>query len=149
MEPWTLRRAKQSDCDALSACIDAAYAIYAGKGIELPAVAEGISEDIRDNVVWVAILNKRVVGGIVLIPGEGQAKLANIAVHPEATGMGLGRALIGQAEREASERGLKKLTLRTHVDIPENVRLYQHLGWSEIDRTDNTVLMEKRLAGRG
>ncbi len=145
MMNWAIRRAEPCDSPALAACIDAAYSVYAERGIDLPAVSEGIAEDIRDNVVWVACRDGRIIGGLVLIIGDERAVLANVAVDPAATGSGVGRALMDQAEQEARKLGLKKMRLSTHVDIPENVQLYEHLGWHEIGRTGVKVFMEKPL----
>ena len=73
------------------------------------------------------------------------AILANIAVDPSCTGMGVGRGLIDHAEAHC--RALKKVELRlsTHVDMPENVDLYEHLGWEETGRSGNKVHMTKFL----
>ena len=32
-------------------------------------------------------------------------------------------------------RGLRELRLTTHVAVPENLRLYRHLGWRETGRS--------------
>ncbi len=145
MTNWTIRSAGAEDGASLAACIDAAYSIYAGRGIELPAVSEGIAEHIQSDMVWVAVLRRRIVGGLVLALREDHAVLVNVAVDPSATGLGLGRALVERAELEAQKLGLARLSLTTHVDIPENVRLYQHLGWQEISRSGNKVHMAKSL----
>ena len=145
MRNWTIQRAKASDAADFMACIDRAYATYATKGIALPDVSGGIADDIRDNLVWVVVLEGRVVGGIVLIPQPDHMVLANVAVDPSATGLGLGRALMERAEQEVRTRDLAMLKLSTHVDMPENVRLYQHLGWRETGRSGNKVHMEKTL----
>jgi GNAT superfamily N-acetyltransferase len=145
MTDWIIRRAEQADAPSLTACIDAAYSIYAGKGIDLPAVSDGIAEDIRENFVWVAILKRRIVGGLVLILRQDYAMLANVAVDPAAAGLGLGRALIEQAEQEVKLRGHSRMRLTTHTKIPENLDLYTHLGWRETGRDGNKVFMEKSL----
>lgn len=146
MTKWFIRRAKAKDAPSLATCIDAAYAVYADKGISLPAVSGGIADDIENNIVWVAVLERRIVGGLVLIPQETYALIANVAVDPSATGLGLGRALMERAEQEARHLGVGELNLTTHVDIPENVRLYVHLGWRETGRSGSKVAMTKMLA---
>lgn len=148
MENWTIRRAKASDALALATRIDAAYSYIAERGITLPAVSEGIAGDIGNNVVWVAVLEDRIVGGLILIPRENYVVIANVAVEPSATGLGLGRALMNQAETEARNLGQRKLKLSTHIDIPENVELYEHLGWQETGRSGDKVQMEKLLVGQ-
>ncbi len=129
----------------MAACIDAAYSVYAGKAIALPAVSDGIADHIRDDIVWVAVRDRAIVGGLILICRTDHAILANVAVDPAATGSGIGRALIDHAELEARRRGLPQMTLSTHVDIPDNVRLYAHLGWRETERKNNKVIMVKAL----
>lgn len=145
MTTWTLRRATAADAVSLAACIDAAYSVYADKGIKLPAVSHGVAEDIQNNIVWVAVLARQIVGGLVLIIEEDHAVLANVAVEPSAAGLGLGRALLERAEQEVGKLGLGQLRLTTHSDIPENVRLYEYLGWHETGRRGSKVFMEKAL----
>lgn len=142
---WTVRRAETGDAPALTACIDAAYAAHAARIPDLPAVSAGIDAEIATHLVWVAERDARIIGGIVLIAAADHAVLANVAVHPDATGIGLGRALIAHAEAEAANLGFARLRLATHTAIPENIRLYTHLGWRETARTGNKVTMEKRL----
>jgi GNAT superfamily N-acetyltransferase len=146
MADWNIRRAEMADAASLAACIEAAYSIYAASGVELPAVSDGIAEDIRDNLVWVAVQGGRIVGGLVLVAKQDHMMLANVAVDPGATGAGLGRALIQHAEREARELGVHRMKLTTHAGMPENVRLYEHLGWRETGRCGDKVFMEKQMA---
>jgi len=80
-----------------------------------------------------------------MIPGDGFMKLANLAVHPDHGGRGMGRSLIELSEREATRQGFDKMRLNTHVDMPDNVQLYQHLGWVEVSRNGNAVSMKKHL----
>ena len=145
MGKWIIRRAEQGDTDALSACIDAAYAQYAARITDLPPVSANCAEEIAKHQVWVAEIEDAVVGGLVMIPEKGFMLLANIAVHPDHRGSGLGRALIAIAETESSDQGYRELRLTTHADMPENVQLYVHLGW-ELDRQHgNKVSMKKMI----
>ena len=141
-----IRPAKAAEANALAACIDAAYAKYAGRISELPSVSDGCAEDIANNQVCVVTQRNDVIAGLVLVAGDGVMKLANLAVHPDHGGKGLGRKLIELAEREAKQQGYVEMRLNTHVDMPENVRLYEHLGWAEVSRRDNTVSMKKDLS---
>lgn len=145
MGNWHLRRAEQSDADALAACIDAAYAHYAARIADLPPVSADCAGEIAKSQVWVAEVGNELVGGLVMIPNEGFMRLANIAVHPDHKGAGLGRALIALAEIEALDQGYRELRLTTHTEMPENVRLYKHLGWLEDRRQGNKVFMKKAV----
>lgn len=147
MADWSIRQAVPADAGALAACIDAAYARYVADGIDLPAVSDGLAEDIRDNSVWVAVRGGTVVGGLVLVLRPDHAVLANVAVDPVAAGAGIGRALVDRAEQEARRRGLGHLRLTTHVAIPQNVLFYERLGWRETGRDGKKVRMEKPIAG--
>lgn len=86
-----------------------------------------------------------IVGGLVLIPQDGFMLLANVAVHPDQKGTGLGRALMERAEAEARNQGHRELRLTTHAKMPENLSLYTHLGWEETGRGGSKVTMRKVL----
>ena len=131
------------DADALADCIDRAYSVYNDRVPDLPDVSAGILDDISNNLVWVAIMDKSVVGGMVLIPQRFHVTLANIAVDPSTAGTGLGRRFLEIAESEARKLGKEEIRLSTHVDMPENVNLYRHLGWVETGRSGNKVHMSK------
>ena len=143
-----IRPAQAGDAAGLAACFEAAYARYAAQIPDLPAVSEGCAEDIRDNQVWVALLGGEIIAGLVLVAGDEFMKLANLAVRPDYCGKGLGRELMRISEGEASKQGFAEMRLNTHVKMPENVRLYQHLGWVVLSRSGNTVCMRKGLPGR-
>ena len=145
MAGWTIRRAAVHDAVPLARCIYAAYARYQRRIRDLPPVSEGLDDDIKSNQVWVAELDHMVVGGLILVLRDEHATLANIAIDPDFKGMGIGRGLIEHAE--AYCRRLKKAELRlsTHIDMPENVRLYEHLGWKQTERSGNKVHMTKLL----
>lgn len=145
MAEWTIRKAVAHDAIPLERRIDGAYARYRDRIPDLPSVSEGVPDDIRSNLVWVAEVDNKVVGGLILVLNDEHAILANIAVDPDYKGMGIGRGLINQAEVHC--RSLKKAELRlsTHIDMPENVCLYKHLGWNQIESSGNKVRMTKLL----
>lgn len=145
MARWKIRPATTYDAVPLETCIDAAYADYRKRIHDLPLVSEGIADDIESNPVWVAELDRSVVGGLILVVRDEYALLANIAVDPDCSGMGIGRSLIEHAEAQCRKLKKTELRLNTHVAIPENMRLYEHLGWKETGRSANKVHMTKLL----
>ena len=145
MAAWSIRAATAQDAAGLRACIDAAYASYRGQGIALPDVSSGIAADIADHLVFVVSEGPKIIAGIVLVAVDGHMQMANVAVHPDHGGKGIGKALIARAEAEAITAGQTVLRLATHIAMPENISLYQRLGWVEVGREGNKVLMEKRL----
>lgn len=142
-----MRPATATDVNGLVRCIDRAYAVYANSVSDLPLVSEGIIDDITNNTVWVANLNAEIAGEIagvlVLVQGADSLTLANVAVDPSQKGLGLGKALMELAVSEAARLGKSTLRLSTHIDMPENVALYAHLGWQETGREGNKVHMSK------
>ena len=145
MTHWHLCRATADDATALAACIDAAYAHYAARISDLPAVSEGIGDEIAAHRVWLCEMDGKIAGGIVLVPQDGHLLLVNVAVHPDFAGKGLGGALMAQADTDCRALGLAEVRLSTHVKLPENVTLYAHLGWEETSRKGNKVNMRKQL----
>jgi len=145
MGNWRLRKAEQRDAAALAACIDAAYAHYAARIADLPPVSADCAEEIAKYQVWVAEIGNDLIGGLVMIPEEGFMRLANVAVHSDHKGAGLGRALIALAEAESLDQGYRELRLTTHVGMPENVRFYENLGWQEDRREGNKVFMNRTV----
>lgn len=140
-----IRPATLADAEALASCIDAAYAKYAQRISDMPSVSDGCAEDIVSNQVWVAVQGDVIIAGLFLVPQDGFMKLANLAVHPSHGGKGIGRRLIELSESEAKRQGFGEMRLNTHVEMPENIQLYQHLGWVEVSRCKNTVSMKNRL----
>ncbi len=140
-----IRPAVLADTDALVSCIDAAYAQYASRIDDLPDVSGSVDEQIAKNRAWVTTENSAIIGGIFLKPQTDNLKIMNIVVHPDHIGKGLGRELMGFAERHAIERGFSELRLRTHAKMHENIAMYQHFGWIEFSREGNSVSMRKLI----
>ena len=138
-----VRQATQDDVAALSSCLAAAYAPFLDLG--LPPVTDGVAEDIAQHDVWVAIIQDAVVGGVVLGLGN-SAHVINLAVHPVASGQGVGRALLVTARARAVAAGFTTLQLATHVGMNATQAFYLRSGWSETGREGNKVYFECQLA---
>ncbi|MEP1933139.1 MAG: GNAT family N-acetyltransferase [Roseibium sp.] len=141
----TLRPAEERDAEALAQCIDRAYERYKTNLPSLPDVSNGIEQDIANHHVFVAESEDCLAGGAVLMINDHIAVLANIAVDPKQSGKGIGRLLIEQIEGAARDHGCTELRLTTHPKMPDNVALYQHIGWLEQDRSETKVRMSKLL----
>lgn len=145
MPGWTIRRAAARDAEALATCMEAAYAPYEKQLGPLPPLQADYAEEIAGNEVWVAEREGQIIGGLILAPGDGFLTLANVAVHPDSHGKGLGRALIDLAESRASGSGYREIRLNTHVAMADNLSLYTRLGWCERARHGTIVSMKKNL----
>ncbi|MFS1518723.1 GNAT family N-acetyltransferase [Bacillus sp. SCS-151] len=143
---WIVRKAKAVDAKGLKSCMDAAYSVYLNRFTEkLPPMVVDYEEEIAAYPVWVAESNNEVIGGLVLMFEDEYATIANVAVHPNFQGKGLGRSLLEFAESEAKSRGYMEIRLATHVLLTENVSYYLYLGWAEYNRDDNRVYMKKYI----
>ncbi|MEO9382549.1 GNAT family N-acetyltransferase [Chromobacterium phragmitis] len=68
---------------------------------------------------------------LVLPPDDGCAEVKRVCTHPDWQGSGLGSALMSHAEAQLSRQGVRRLKLSTRRRLPENLRFYQRLGYSQ------------------
>lgn len=127
--------------------METAYTPYQKRlgGERLPPMDADYSCEIRDYPTWVVECDGEIVGGLVMMFEDDHASIANVAVHPDYQGQGIGGGLMKFADARAKESGYSELRLATHVLLTENISLYRHLGWTEIDRDDVRVHMKKEL----
>ncbi len=136
-----IKQATREDAADIQDVLIAAYARWQERLDDLPDVTGGVSEDIEVGKTWVATETGRVVGCLMGGMHDGHWHLANVAVHPEASGRGVGRRLIAHAEGLARASGASEMMLATHKDLPENITLYEHLGWVISGQEDARVMM--------
>jgi ribosomal protein S18 acetylase RimI-like enzyme len=60
--------------------------------------------------------------------------IANVAVLSAEQGKGYGGRLLAFAEEEAKRRGYSEVRLYVNALMRENIALYQHAGYSEVER---------------
>jgi len=144
---FLLRKAVIADADALRDCMIAAYSMYSKKlqGISLPPLNVDYATEIANYPTWVAEKEAGIVGGLIMTFENDTASVANVAVHPDAQGCGLGRMLLDFAEQQAINKGIATMRLATHARLTENVALYQHLGWEVVEQDAVRVSMEKQV----
>ena len=71
--------------------------------------------------------------------------IAELSLHLEWQGKGIGRRLIGYVAEQAREKGYTSLTLTTFRDVPWNAPLYSRLGFEMLaDETLPALLRQKR-----
>ena len=78
--------------------------------------------------------------------------VARVSVAPEARGRGIVRSLIAECETEASRRSVRRMTLKTRLELSENERLFERFGFArrEVEahpgfEAPTTAVMEKVL----
>lgn len=135
-----LRRAAPADAAGMTACVCEAYLPYVERIGRQPGPmlddyhAIVAAAAVAGREAWVAVAQRRVVGVLVIETRGGLAWLGNVAVRPDASGTGIGRALLRHAEQRARRLGHDWLFLHTHELMWENRALYARLGWHEYGR---------------
>ena len=104
---------------------------------------------IAERKVWVAEISADLAGFIVFFEQDGAMFLANVAVHPDHTGRGVGSALIRCCERAAVAAHLPAIVLYTNEKMTDNLSLYPRMGYRETERRFedgvHRVYFEKRF----
>ena len=144
------RLAVASDREGVSACVNAAYTPYIARMGVTPAPMLADDTDlIARGLVYVLEREDAIVGVLVIEPKPGYLFLENVAVHPDAQGLGFGRRLLVFAEEQARAAGLPEIRLYTNELMTENLALYPRVGYEETERRSEDgyrrVFMRKRL----
>jgi ribosomal protein S18 acetylase RimI-like enzyme len=81
--------------------------------------------------LWVAEDRAALLGSLVLLfrRGRATARLYSIAVAPESRGLGVARALVEVAEREAWARERQWMRLEIRKDNEASMRLFEGMGY--------------------
>lgn len=146
-----MRPATAADVAAIEAIAQAAYSPYIERiGRKPGPMLEDYSLLVQTGGVQVLEHTGRVQGFIVLLDDDDALLLDNLAVAPDAQGLGFGRLLMDFAERQALDAGLATIRLYTNEAMIENITLYTHRGYVETHRAEEhglrRVYMTKQLA---
>ena len=136
MRTVTTRLATPADAARVGEIVAAAYSPHLARmgGVRPAPLDADHAASIARDVVWVAEVGERVQGCLVLVDEPEVTLLENVAVHPDAQGQGIGRALMDVAEEHARATDKRGVRLYTHATMVENQRLYERLGYVETGR---------------
>jgi ribosomal protein S18 acetylase RimI-like enzyme len=145
-----MRPATADDVAAIEAIVEAAYSPYIARiGREPGPMLEDYRQLVEAGGVHVLDNAGTVQGFVILLAGDGAVLLDNLAVAPDAQGLGFGRLLMDFAERQAIDAGYATIHLYTHETMTENIALYTRRGYVETHRAVEQglrrVYMTKRL----
>lgn len=145
-----MRPAPPDDVAAIEAIVEAAYSPYIERiGRKPGPMLEDYQLLVEAGGVYVLDNAGKVQGVIILLKGEGALLLDNLAVAPDARGLGFGRLLMDFAERHAIDAGYAAIYLYTHETMTENIALYTRRGYVQTHRAVEQglrrVYMTKRL----
>ncbi len=144
------RPARDDDVASIESVVRAAYAHYVARiGREPGPMLDDYRRLVEAGHVYVVDHDGAARGVLVLIPQDDAMLLDNVAVSPDAQGLGLGRHMLAFAERRAVSWGYRVIRLYTNEAMTENIALYSRLGYVETDRVEEKgfrrVYMVKRL----
>ena len=97
--------------------------------------------------LWVAVdAGDRPVGFAHCKPvGRGTVYVAQLSVHPDHAGRGLGGRLLDRVAAFHGPRGVARLTLTTFRDIPWNAPYYARLGFQEVADLGTEVFLKRQI----
>lgn len=109
---------------------------------ELNSLSTYYSHNPKKRAYFIADDSESVLGGIGIAefaPIENCAELQKLYLTDSAKGKGLGRKLLERAFEFATSAGYEKIYLETHSNLFEALRLYEKLGFVQIDRPKNVL----------
>lgn len=82
----------------------------------------------------VATLHEEPVGcgGLKLPPATDTAEIKRVWISPTVRGMGLGKRLLDELERQATARGAHAIRLDTNRALTEAIAMYRSAGYAEV-----------------
>ncbi|WP_421558468.1 GNAT family N-acetyltransferase [Pseudomonas canadensis] len=127
-----MRPATAADVAAIEAIVQAAYSPYIERiGREPGPMLEDYRQLVQNAGVHVLENAGSVQGFIILLDDGDTLLLDNLAVAPDAQGLGYGRLLMDFAECQALNAGRATIRLYTNEAMNENITLYTRRGYVE------------------
>lgn len=145
------RPAEPQEAAAIRDVVRAAYAKWVPViGREPLPMQADYEKALPEHQFDVVVEAGRIVGLIETVQRGDHLWIENVAVLPAVQGRGIGRQLLGHAERQAVEAGCFEVRLVTNSAFEANLSLYGRLGYA-VDRREafmngTAVYMSKKLA---
>ena len=92
-----------------------------------------IQDRLTEGPTWVVICSERIVGTVSVVPRNDSLYVRGMAIVPAARGKGVGRLLLSEVERYASELSYHRVFLSTTPFLERAIRLYEHYGFKQIN----------------
>jgi tRNA threonylcarbamoyladenosine biosynthesis protein TsaE len=106
---------------------------------------ESLAEALAAHRGLLAVSGTLPVGAMLLEPDGHLLRMRRVSVDPEAQAAGVAGALVGTAERIATEQGYDGLVLGARAELPATIEFWRHLGYDELDREGTWLTMAKAL----
>lgn len=155
-----IRLAREEEIALLPEIEESAAGIFAAHGLARPehteaAPAENWREPFDQQLLWVAVDGDETpVGFLAGHLHEDVFYIAELDVHQDHQGQGVGRRLMGVAEEAARGLGKAEMALTTFDNVPWNKAFYESLGFHVPDPMPDwlagllEIEREKGLANR-
>lgn len=101
----------------------------------LALTPESLKRKAESEAAFLAYLHGQLAGCAFLAEKADHFYLGKLAVEPSLQGRGIGKALMAAAERHAREAGKLMIELQTRIELVENHRTFERLGFHETART--------------
>lgn len=132
-----IRLATAADVTAVKTVTDAAFRPYIDRIGRTPQPMEADhAANVAAGLVHVIghAGNPAVIGLVVVEARPGHLYLDTVAVHPDAHGQGVGRALLHFVDEHARALGLPEVRLYTNALMWENQKIYPRYGYEVVER---------------
>lgn len=83
------------------------------------------------------ILNKNVVGYIILWFLQEQVQISNFAIHPDYRKAGLGQTVLNHVLNKVKHQGAREIFLEVRPSNQAAIALYKKLGFEVLGREEN------------
>lgn len=130
-----IRPARPDEADTIRALVRDAYARWTPRlGRESTPMQADYAEVVANGGAWALEVEGEIVGFIDLNDGPELLEIVNIAIRSSKQSKGYGKRLLAFAEEEAKRRGYSAIRLYVNALMTENIAIYEHVGYSEVER---------------
>lgn len=109
--------------------------------MQFDAQGQAYAERFPEAIESVVLENGEPIGRLWVHRTVDEVRVLDIRIAPAHRGQGVGGRLLRDLQAEAAARGAR-VTLTVAVDNPGALRLYERLGFVEVDRTETDIVME-------
>ena len=141
----TTRRAEPTDAEVVASILEDGFAHlrpqYTPAGFAATVLdREGIVARIKEGPVWLAFVDDTPAGTVSAVPSGRDCYIRGMAVRPEATRSGLGRALLDAVFAYGAEIDAAGFRLHTTPFLDAAIALYRSAGFAFVTNTDKPDL---------
>ena len=130
-----IRAAVHADAENVAACVASSFTPYIERMGKPPQpMLRNYNDVIADHPVYLACVDDKLVGVLVLSQGVDGFSLDIVAVDPRIQGRGIGKQLVQFAEAQARAGGADSIHLFTNALMVENQAFYSRLGYTKYAR---------------